>query len=126
MDEYAQTLGGVAGSPVNYTFNITWPDYVPELRVGETLVKPKFGLPNIVNQCSVDVVFEQNGAGTMVQLYEPLAVRVLPVNNLPGNQLPPEIVTQVDPADQKSGFSWKLADTAQTDQIQPQHFTPAI
>jgi hypothetical protein len=103
LDKYAQTLGEQPGNPVNYNFNITWPDNVPELRVGETLIKPKFGLPNIADQCSVDVVYEQAGAGTMVQLYDPLAVRVLPVNNLPTG-LPPEIVTQLDPTDQKLIF----------------------
>jgi len=100
LDQYAAT----PGTPVDFTFTITWPDNVPELRVGETLIKPKFGLPNIANQCSVDVIYEQTGPGTLVQLYEPLPPRVLPVNNLPGNQLPAEIVTQVDPADQKLVF----------------------
>jgi len=100
LDQFAQT----PGTPLDYTFNITWPDNVPELHVGETLVKPKFGLPNIANQCSVEVIYEQTGPGTLVQLYDPLAVRVVPVNNLPGNSLPPEIVTQVDPTDQKLIF----------------------
>src|SRR5690606_15396060 len=32
------------GTPINVRFETTWPDDVPELRVGETLVKPKNGL----------------------------------------------------------------------------------
>jgi uncharacterized delta-60 repeat protein len=100
LDQYART----PGTPLDYTFTVTWPDDVPELRVGETLVKPKFGLPNVANQCSVDVIYEQTGPGTLVQLYDPLAVRTVPVSNLPGNQLPAEIVTQVDPTDQKLVF----------------------
>jgi uncharacterized delta-60 repeat protein len=100
LDKYANT----PGVPVNFTFSITWPDSVPELRIGETLVKPKFGLPNIANQCSVDVLYEQTGPGTLVQLFDPLAVRVFPVSNLPGNKLPPQIVTQIDPANQKLVF----------------------
>jgi hypothetical protein len=39
-----------------------------------------------------------------VQLYDPLAVRFVPVSGLPGNNLPAEIVTQVDPTDQKLVF----------------------
>jgi uncharacterized delta-60 repeat protein len=100
LDQYA----GSPGTPIDYTFTITWPDNVPQLQVGETLVKPKFGLPNIANQCSVDVIYEQTGPGTLVQLFDPLALRVFPVSNLPGNKLPSEIVTQVDPADQKLVF----------------------
>ncbi len=100
LDQYAQT----PGTPLDYTFSVTWPDDVPELRVGETLIKPKFGLPNIANQCSVDVLYEQTGPGTLVQLYDPLAVRSVTVSGLPGNKLPPEIVTQVDPTDQKLVF----------------------
>jgi hypothetical protein len=100
LDQYALT----PGIPLDYTFTVTWPDQVPELRVGETLVKPKFGLPNIANQCSVDVLYEQPGLGTLVQLYDPLAVRAMPVSNLPGNRLPPEIVTQADPTDRKLVF----------------------
>src|SRR5262249_41723281 len=41
---------------------------------------------------------------TLVQLYEPLATRSVLVSTLPGNKLPPEIVTQVDPIDQKLIF----------------------
>ncbi len=96
LDQYAQT----PGTPLDYTFNITWPDNVPELRVGETLIKPKFGLPNIANQCSVEVIYEQTGPGTLVQLFEPLAVRSVTVPF----QLPPGIVTQADPVDQKLIF----------------------
>ena len=100
LDQYART----PGTPTNYTFVITWPSNVPQLRVGESLIKPKSGLPDIANQCSVDVIYEQTGPGTLVQLYDPLSLRSLPVSNLTGNKLPTEIVTQVDPADQKLVF----------------------
>ena len=97
LDRYAQT----PNIPVNYTFTITWPEAVPELRIGETLAKPKFGLPDIANQCSVEVLYEQTGLGTLVKLHDPLALRTFAVNNLPGNQLPAAIRTQIDPSDQK-------------------------
>jgi uncharacterized delta-60 repeat protein len=98
LDYYASTVG----TPIDYNFVITWPDDVPELRVGETLVKPKFGLPNIASQCSVEVIYEQAGTGRSVQLYDPLAKRILPVSGL--SKLPTSIVTEVDPADQKLVF----------------------
>ena len=70
----------------------------------ETLIRPKAGLPDVADQCSVDVIYEQTGAGTLVQLYDPLSTRVVQVPHLPGNELPSGIVTQVDPSDQKLVF----------------------
>jgi len=100
-----QRPGGTLGVPTDIRYTINWPSNVPQLRVGETLIVPKAGgLPDIAHQCSVDVLYEQTGPGTLVELYDPLAVRVVKVNNFPGNKLPSEIVTQVNPTDQKLVF----------------------
>jgi len=68
---------GTLGTAIDFHFGVYWPDRglpigaavniscspppaeVPELRVGETLVKPKFGLPDISSQSSVEVVYQQ-------------------------------------------------------------------
>ncbi len=54
--------GGSNTIPTDVTNVITWPDNTPELRVGESLVKAKFGLPNIRGQTSVDILYEQTQA----------------------------------------------------------------
>ncbi len=68
-------IGGTPGIPTDMTYQIRWPDEVPELRVGESLVKAKFGLPNIWKQTSVDMIYEQaqaqgSPAGSNVKLID--------------------------------------------------------
>ncbi|HND00403.1 MAG TPA: hypothetical protein PKW90_30025, partial [Myxococcota bacterium] len=53
--------GGTPGVPTDITYDIHWPA-APELRVAETLVKPKFGLPDIAHQTSVEIVYDQSTA----------------------------------------------------------------
>lgn len=80
--------GGSATSEeaIQVFFSITWPTDVPLLQVGETLVKPKRGLPEIYNQEAVRVVFDQlyeetlgNGvydpAQRLVRIIDPLNQR---------------------------------------------------
>ncbi|MGB5685796.1 MAG: hypothetical protein WBM35_08295, partial [Candidatus Electrothrix sp.] len=55
-----------AGSPATTTFAVRWPDVVPSLSVGETLLDAKMqagesvGLPNVKDQCMVKVLFDQS------------------------------------------------------------------
>ena len=83
-------LDSGTGAPIDVTYTVSWPDYVPELRVGETLMTQKFGLPNITNQCSVDILFQEPG-GPSVTLIEPLTIRWVSLD-----PLPEEIVTEWD------------------------------
>ncbi len=82
--------GGSANSddPIYVFFSITWPTDVPKLLVGETLLKPKRGLPEIFNQEAVRVVFDQLYEETLaggifdpekrlVRLINPLSQRAL-------------------------------------------------
>ena len=65
---------GTPGTPIDVHFNTTWPASVPELRVGETLVKPKFGLPDISSQTSAQIVYDQSEAhdqGPCAELIDP-------------------------------------------------------
>jgi ELWxxDGT repeat protein/predicted outer membrane repeat protein len=62
--------GTFEGEPANTTYAINWPDPVPTLFVGETLADAKtqegetVGLPNVADQCIVDVLFDQSVAET--------------------------------------------------------------
>jgi hypothetical protein len=83
---------GSPGTPIDVRFETTWPENVPELRVGETLVKPKFGLPDIAGQSSVEVLYQQASAldqGASVRLIDPVRTRSAPLA-----QLPPDIETR--------------------------------
>ncbi|MBL9167630.1 MAG: hypothetical protein JNN07_07805 [Verrucomicrobiales bacterium] len=80
--------GGTPGVPTDMRYQITWPEDVPELRVGETLVKAKFGLPSIRGQTSVDVVYEQSsklGAapGSSARLIDASHLYSVPLEELP-------------------------------------------
>ncbi len=82
--------GGTANpeDPVLVFYSINWPTDVPTLLVGETLLKPKRGLPEIFNQEAVRVVYDQayedaladeiyDPDRRLVRLIEPLAERAL-------------------------------------------------
>lgn len=75
------------GVPDDVTFTVSWPD-VPELYVAETLISEKNGLPNVTNQCSVEVIFDQHQALTdpansSVKLINPVTERQVDLSVLP-------------------------------------------
>jgi hypothetical protein len=84
---------GTPGTPINVRFDAVWPASVPELRVGETLVKPKNGLPQIAGQSSVEILYQQAGPvenRQSVRLIDPTRVRSVPLQ-----QLPADVTTRV-------------------------------
>jgi hypothetical protein len=83
---------GTPATPIDIRYDATWPDDVPELRVGETLVKPKSGLPQIAGQTSVDVIYQQSmeqSSQSSVRLIDPVRLRTVALT-----QLPPDIETR--------------------------------
>ena len=48
----------ISGTPINVDYVPHWPDLVPELRFGETLTLPKFGLPQVRGQRSMQIIYE--------------------------------------------------------------------
>ena len=102
---------GTPGTPINVRFETTWPSGLPELRVGETLVNPKAGLPDIGGQSSVEVLYQQStaqGQGSSVRLIDPVRTRSAPLAQLPADletrvkagllhfpALPPHLETRV-------------------------------
>ena len=79
------------GTPVDVHYTVSWPDIIPTLKTAETLVTRKFGLPDIMGQCSVEVIYESLNHSPMadlggshnVQLIDPLRERKVDLDELP-------------------------------------------
>jgi hypothetical protein len=75
------------GVPIAVTYDVHWPSLVPELQVGETLMKPKRGLPDITNQCSVEIIYDEPndvyGIAGALKLIEPLSEHRVDLLSLP-------------------------------------------
>jgi len=75
------------GIPIAVKYDVFWPSPVPELQVGETLMKPKRGLPDITNQCSVEIIYDEPndvyGIAGAVKLIEPLSEHRVDLPSLP-------------------------------------------
>lgn len=112
---------GTPGTPHNVRFTVSWP-VMPELRVGETLVKPKFGLPDISQQTSVEIIYQSSGG---VRLIDPTRERSVDLAQLPSDvetfsragqlhftQLPPTLRDRLryDPINQKLIFRGELVE----------------
>lgn len=87
-------------TPMEVTYNIRWPDVPPILTVGETLMFPKNGLPDIYNQAAVRVIYERpDGEPTdiprsLVNLIDPMSPREVQLisPNLP--ELPTDLAVK--------------------------------
>jgi hypothetical protein len=82
--------GGTPGTPVDTAYSVQWPQQPASLQPGETLLRPKRGLPDILGQAAVRVVYEKkdggpdlNGLASLVRLVEPLDERRVPLVELP-------------------------------------------
>jgi len=82
-------LGGTPGEPFPVDYTIGWPDNVPVLQVGETLLTPKRGLPDILHQAAAEVVFDELDPDSedpnvsLAQVIDPLSPRSVELNALP-------------------------------------------
>ena len=83
--------GGTPGVPTNIRYVVNWPE-APELRIGETLVKSKFGLPDVSLQTSVEVIYQQSEA--LAQ--QPSVVLIDPTREYQVDlaELPADLVTE--------------------------------
>ena len=72
----------IKGEPLGIRFTPVWPASAPELRVGESLMMPKYGLPAVRGQTSAEVIYQQSiakdaaGALTSVTLHDPTRAKV--------------------------------------------------
>ncbi len=89
----SESKGGTANptDPIKIRYDITWPADVPQLVIGETLLTPKRGLPDIVNQAAAQVVFdglynslsEPLPSDTLAQMIDPLTPRFVRLDEIP-------------------------------------------
>jgi hypothetical protein len=87
--------GGTANptDPIKVRYDITWPTDVPQLVIGETLLTPKRGLPDIKNQAAVEVVYddlynslpEPLPSDTLAQMIDPLNPRFVRLDVVPSS-----------------------------------------
>ncbi|MHC4211789.1 MAG: right-handed parallel beta-helix repeat-containing protein [Planctomycetota bacterium] len=74
------------GTPIAVTYDVDWPRLVPDMNVGETLLTPKKGLPDIMNQCSVEIIYDEPndiyGSAGAVKLIDPLSERRVDLSSL--------------------------------------------
>jgi len=75
-------------TPVPVDYKVSWPVHPPELLTGETLLTAKRGLPDIIGQCSVSILYDQQaedtaGGESLVRLYDPTSERRVDLSVLP-------------------------------------------
>ena len=74
-----------AGTPIEYNWEIVWPEDIPEMKVGQTLTKAVDELPEMWSQASVDVLWQTSTnvhlsgdypiMGESVLLFDPTVAR---------------------------------------------------
>ncbi len=79
--QYKKVSYPTSGLPQAVTWTITWPEAIPTMDVGETLTTAQNGLPDIWDQASVDIVYQQssydptNTNSRSVFLFDPICAR---------------------------------------------------
>ena len=79
--------------PIKIRYDITWPTNVPQLTIGETLLEPKNGLPDIINQAAIEVVYDDlyNSlvdplpTDTLAQMMDPISQRFVKLDIVPSS-----------------------------------------
>ncbi len=104
VTECVPWLGALTdGDPIDVRYDIEWPPDVPVLLVGETLLSSKRGLPEILNQAAVEIVFDELEEQLLVlESYEPdkrLAQIIDPTTprSVFLDEIPADIATSTDP-----------------------------
>jgi len=87
----------VTGESLTIEFEPVWPEIVPELRFAETLGLPKFGLPQIRGQRSLQVIYQgsttpTNGTGSVV-LHDPTRAKAYSLSDDGLSKIPDSIAT---------------------------------
>jgi len=104
MERLPQSMGGSASmtDPIPVEYQISWPEDVPLLEIGESLFKPKRGLPDIYDQAAVEVIYDelseaaaaahspdpQESLAQIINAFEPRSVSL--------GSLPPGLATVMD------------------------------
>jgi hypothetical protein len=90
----------VTGDPITIIYRPAWPALAPAIRVAETLTLPKYGLPAVHGQTSVQVIYQQSHAKTTresVVLHDPFREKTVALGSSVGlTKLPASIATVSD------------------------------
>jgi hypothetical protein len=93
-----QRSGGSVGVPVNVTYRIRWPDGIPVLQVGQTLLGSAYGLPGVKDMARLKVIYdglsENDPSKALARLIDPLSERYVKLGA--GFVLNPLIQTETD------------------------------
>ncbi len=79
--DYTKSDYPTSGLPQQVSWTISWPDNIPTLAVGDTLTVARDGLPDIWDQLSVDIAYQQSTTNPAMQdrisvfLFDPLCPR---------------------------------------------------
>ncbi|HRI12539.1 MAG TPA: LamG domain-containing protein [Verrucomicrobiota bacterium] len=72
-------LNITSGTPIAFGYEVSWPTDVPVLHLGQTLTTPTRGLPDVWDQLSVDVVYQQSeelpSQRVSVDLFDPIVAQ---------------------------------------------------
>jgi hypothetical protein len=85
--EYQRSNYPTNGAPVPVHWTLSWPEAIPVMDVGDTLTTARDGLPDIWNQKSVEVVYQQstyadtNQTSNSVFLFDPICSRSVTLSN---------------------------------------------
>ncbi len=92
-----------SGPPIEVSYIPVWPEQVPELRVGETLTLPKFGLPQIRGQRSVQLLYQESHTAitenddevgpNSILLHDPTRQKVYPLSDKTLPKIPVSVAT---------------------------------
>ena len=80
----------VTSPPSNVIYTVYWPTNAPTLRLGETLTKAKFGLPDVFSQAASEIIFDEGlftGAGSLAKLFDPISDRKVFLAEIPDDIL---------------------------------------
>ncbi len=91
----------ITGEPITVNFKPVWPSAAPELHVGETLTRPKYGLPAVRGQTSAELIYQQsiardtNGTLTSATLFDPTRAKTYPLSATTLTKIPGSAATDV-------------------------------
>ena len=88
---------GASDQALKVVFHPKWPDHAPQLRLGETLTLPKYGLPAVRGQTSMQVLYEQslalNANDHSVALHDPTRAKIYLLNADDLDAMPGSVVS---------------------------------
>lgn len=95
------THSPVLGEALEIKFKPVWPSAAPELRVGETLARTKYGLPAVRGQTSAELVYQQSialdtaGLLTSATLFDPTRAKTYALSAAGLAKIPASAATDV-------------------------------